>query len=1479
MSGLIEDTKSMLPPPNYKYITTEEEARGAMSVLDNYPIHSMDIEATALDPYEARWTLLQVGIPDQVFVFDVRHDTEHSSLHPEVLDPMLQDQTKVRIFQNASYDMKVIKRSRGYYLDNIYDTMLIEQLSYLGLGFTKTSLDALVFRHLGLYMSKEPRNTFADYYQKYKPFQLEYAANDVVPLQMIKDLQWPNIQKEGLEGVAQLEFEFLVPLCEMELNGICIDEHKWRKMMAEVKDERDNVHSIIQETLAESQAQATMFGVSLTNIDSPSQLKKALSRYGLPLDSTAEEALKKHQGLPVIDALLDYRKANKLISTYSETLLAKINKVTGRLHTNFRQMVATGRMSSSNPNLQNIPKKQKFRSCFVAKEGYSLLTADMSGAELRILGNLSKDPVFIDAYATGQDLHTRTGSEMFKVAYEEVQKHQRNAAKSVNFGLCGSEDTDIITNLGIKKIKEVKARDKVAHDVGFNEVIDSAFMGQKEVFEIKTKYGYTLEVTADHPMKVINSDGDYVDKKLKDLNLNTDLVCIKNGANLFPHEEVFFDKFEVSKVTNYKHIDLPKKLNSCVAAFLGLFIAEGSVFKTRGSSNYGVVAFGFSKENKEFIYNMDKLFNNLFGHRVSIHDGKYKRYTINSVLFAEWLVTILDIKGHNKTDDIGIPDCIKRSPRKHQVEFLKWLFEGDGTIKKNGKGCKICYSSNSKKLVKDIQTVLLNFGVLSSITIESRSGYDKNYYALSIITVTNELFMSEIGFLTKVKNDKYINLVKHIISSYFVGRHKERIKDVVLNNYVSTQLESRFSESMCGDNVGNIYLKELSKYDEFFDFIYKNNIVPLKIKSIMTKGIKRVYDLAIENHQYFLANGFIVHNCYGMSAVGLSKRLKVSKKEAENLIFRYFNAYKGVKKYLDKAGKDAVRNRHSTTISGRRRYYNMPPHDHPDRRMMQSRIERQGKNAGIQGCLCAGSVIKGIGAIENCVDKCVEIKTGFGDDNAVGVYSGKKGVYNLKLSNGVELGITLDHNIPVVRDNSIVDIPVVELNDKDFILVPLNITDGKVTDISGYDYNCPNVMDIKLSFICGCLLSDNCSIKRNHFRFVCQEHEIGLFAKFNNYIEDLFWYQPEIKVLNEDRKTLLYVSKIRSVIVCEFMKHIGLDCVKHVEKKIPEYFYTETVINKGELLNGLFSINGGMTSKSGPNFTTSSKYLANSVHQLLFTLGINSNLKTYIEKDECIYKIQIPKRFNYKFEQYIGFSVLEKQRCLISENNNHEFVDNSVVPEFIPKTIEKVLHRNSNYLEEFSKDEKEYLRRFKLGKCSFSSWRKFYKCLPDCKEKVMLSKYLNYDFCHIRSLNYRGKEDTYDMMCDNIHYFTANGVIVHNSNADTIKEAMIILVERLKNYDAKLILTVHDEVVVEVAEDQKYEVAPIVAQSLIDGFGKYFTTIPMETDTLIGPSWLKESCSNRPDGKNTCGNTEMKFVPHSKFGTKLVCAKCGADQE
>jgi len=190
-----------------------------------------------------------------------------------------------------------------------------------------------------------------------------------------------------------------------------------------------------------------MFGVSLLNLDSPAQVVKCLNDLGVEVESSDVKELKKHKHNPIVKLLLDYRKYAKFITTYGEPMIDRIHPLTGRLHTRFKQMVDTGRMSSSDPNLQNIPKEQRYRACFVARPGYKLVTCDMSQAELRILAAYSQDPVFLEAFAQGLDLHTRTASDLFGLTYDEViadkklddsdpnKRNYRGNVKALNFGL------------------------------------------------------------------------------------------------------------------------------------------------------------------------------------------------------------------------------------------------------------------------------------------------------------------------------------------------------------------------------------------------------------------------------------------------------------------------------------------------------------------------------------------------------------------------------------------------------------------------------------------------------------------------------------------------------------------------------------------------------------------------------------------------------------------------------------------------------------------------------------------------------------------------------------------------------------------------------------------------------------------------------------------------------------------------------------
>jgi DNA polymerase-1 len=963
MSQTNDVSLAELPRPDYKYITTTEEALRHIEFIERHPVIEVDTEATGLDPFTAKVVLLQLGVNGKSFVFDVRK----GNVEPSMFKHLLESKQHLKLLQNAVFDYEMLKTNFNIELNRVYDTMLAEQLLYLGLH-RKAGLSHLVAKYLHLNMPKDIGKTFQNYNQEYQEYQLRYAANDVVVLKDIYNLQLLKLRQDDLMRAAQLEFDFVKPMAEMELNGMLLDVPQWRGILDEMVVERDRHRIQLSDAFSRTMGQTTLFGVSLLNLDSPAQVIKCLNNLGVGVESSDVKELKKHEKNPIVKLLLDYRKYSKFITTYGEPMIDRIHPLTGRLHTRFKQMVDTGRMSSSNPNLQNIPKEQKYRQCFVARPGYKLITSDLSQCELRILAAYSEDPVFSEAFSAGMDLHTRTAADLFGLTYDEViidkklsdgdpnKRNYRGNVKALNFGLCVSEDARLITTNGIKKIRDIDIGDVVADDMGFNKVIDFKYNGKKEIFEIETKYGYSVKVTENHELKVIDKNGNYIDKELRHIDVDNDYLCIKIGSNIFSDKLVKFKDPNVERNTNFKYINLPKVLDKTFAAFLGLFVSEGNVKKAKNHRKYySTVQFGFSSKNKFFIKAIDRLLESIFNNGLTRYEKPGKvQYSISSVRFAEFLIRIFGIEVFNdKCEFINVPECIKQSPKNIQAEFFRWLFEGDGCIKANGNNYKITYSNKSRMLISDLQLMLLNFGIMSSITEETRKEYEGEiYYLLTILAEFNIFFMSEIGFVSDIKNSRYEE-IDQTKSSYFLPNQNNRlskVKELIgpvsrLDRYIYDVIYNCMNYTK---GIGNKYLRDLYKYDEFFTFIHKNNIATLPIKSIRSVGVKKVYDISVQNSGLFLANGIIVHNCYGLTKVGLALRMGVSEREAQKLIDMYFSKYSRVKKWLDCAARSAVMDRYSTSRSGRRRYYRLPDPSDKIFNKIKGSIERQGMNMPIQ---------------------------------------------------------------------------------------------------------------------------------------------------------------------------------------------------------------------------------------------------------------------------------------------------------------------------------------------------------------------------------------------------------------------------------------------------------------------------------------------------------------------------------------------------
>ena len=430
----------------YELISDSARLHEVVDLLSAEPVLGVDTETDGLDPYTTRLLLLQVATPHKAYIVDCQR------VDPLPFKPLLESGRSLKLLQNAKFDYKILKQIAGIELCNVFDTMLAERLLTAGRA-REISLRQIALKYCGIVMDKTIRKSFVgvrgDGYLSEE--QLTYAARDALILFEIQRLQSAELKKLRMNQVAELEFQCVAAVGDMELAGVKIDTAKWREILRRVTIERDRSAEELNEIVATVARQATMFGVPTINLNSGQQIIETFGRLGVELSDTSEATLIKAGDHPAIKKLLEYRSHEKTLSAFGEHLLEMINAQTGRLHPNFQQYGAdTGRFSCTDPNVQQIPATSDFRACFVAAEGYKLVTCDYSQAELRILAELSGDPAFVEAFKGGGDLHAITASQMFQVPLDQVTKTQRSAAKSINFGLAyGRGPGSLALQLGV----------------------------------------------------------------------------------------------------------------------------------------------------------------------------------------------------------------------------------------------------------------------------------------------------------------------------------------------------------------------------------------------------------------------------------------------------------------------------------------------------------------------------------------------------------------------------------------------------------------------------------------------------------------------------------------------------------------------------------------------------------------------------------------------------------------------------------------------------------------------------------------------------------------------------------------------------------------------------------------------------------------------------------------------------------------------
>ncbi|MCA1619495.1 MAG: hypothetical protein LC795_09345 [Acidobacteria bacterium] len=475
---------------DYKLVETAEELAAACGRLARAPEVGFDTETTSLSPFEGRVRLVQLAAAGEpVYVFDLdrfagegddaaRRERARTADTLAPLRRLLAATRPVKIAHNAKFDAKWVGHYLGVELcgdfdsraenrdaverGGLFDTLLASQLVSAGEQEDRHSLASVSERYLSVPVDKTQQ--VSNWGGHLSAAQLEYAARDAQLMLPLRAKLVEQLRANSLTRTAQLEFECVVPLAALELEGVHLDQACWRAKLKEIEKQRNELHELLQDELAEEPAQQSLFGPARAsiNLDSHVQLTRALTRV-LPDPSRIPDSTRNWKleplalEFPVVRRILDYRTLQKTLK-FGETLLEAVNPQTGRIHSHFHQIGApTGRMSSTDPNVQQIPHAFDMRRCFRAPAGRKLLVADYSQIELRILADFTGDPGFVEAFRSGADLHRVTAAQVFNVRVEEVSKEQRDFAKRLNFGVVygiGARRFALLTGL-----KETEAED------------------------------------------------------------------------------------------------------------------------------------------------------------------------------------------------------------------------------------------------------------------------------------------------------------------------------------------------------------------------------------------------------------------------------------------------------------------------------------------------------------------------------------------------------------------------------------------------------------------------------------------------------------------------------------------------------------------------------------------------------------------------------------------------------------------------------------------------------------------------------------------------------------------------------------------------------------------------------------------------------------------------------------------------------------
>ena len=430
---------------DYQLIEKQEDIKKLCDFLLTFDFLSLDTETTSTNPIEAELVGLSFAVREnQAFYVPVPENHEEAQQLVEIFRPLYENPSILKIGQNIKYDMQVLANYGITLEGDLWDTMVAHYLIQPELRHNMDLLAEVYLNYKTIHIDEliGPKGKKQRSMRELTPAEVyEYAAEDADVTLKLKRVLEPKLKEVGADRLFHdIEMPLIPVLADMERNGVCIDTESLAETSKAFTQRMNDIEQQIYALAGEQ-----------FNISSPKQvgdiLFSKLKIVEKPKKTktgqfvTSEEVLQTLKGKhEIVEKILDYRGLRKLLSTYIDTLPQLINPKTQHIHTSFNQTVtATGRLSSSDPNLQNIPVRgedgKEIRKAFIPEPGSLFFSADYSQIELRVMAHLSGDENMIDAFIQGHDIHAATAANIYKVGIDEVTGDQRRKAKRANFGI------------------------------------------------------------------------------------------------------------------------------------------------------------------------------------------------------------------------------------------------------------------------------------------------------------------------------------------------------------------------------------------------------------------------------------------------------------------------------------------------------------------------------------------------------------------------------------------------------------------------------------------------------------------------------------------------------------------------------------------------------------------------------------------------------------------------------------------------------------------------------------------------------------------------------------------------------------------------------------------------------------------------------------------------------------------------------------